>query len=139
MKSEDRESFEKTISIIYSKMKLGMTFSEALLNTKIDNKGIEQSVKLTEQLVENIYNENGAYLLQKRIIAANIVELKRYVNIQKLVADKKMYMGDKESRGEFYSTYRRLTGEGQAVGLGDAFKTGIESAQNEFLNSFEIM
>lgn len=139
MKSEDREAFEKTISVIYSKMKLGMSFSEALLNTKIDNKGIEQSVKLTEKLVENIYNENGAYLLQKRIIAANIVELKRYVNIQKLAADKSSFMGDKETRSEYFGVYSKLLGEGQNAGYGDAFITGIESAQNDFLTSFEIM
>ena len=139
MKSEGREAFEKTISLIYSKMKLGMTFSEALLNTKIDNKGIEQSVKLTEQLVENIYSENGAYLLQKRIIAANIVELKRYVNIQKLAADKSSFMGDKETRSEYFGVYSKLLGEGQNAGYGDAFITGIQSAQNEFQNSFEIM
>ena len=54
-----------------------------------------------------------------------------------LNARKAEFMGDKETRSEFYATNKRFLSEGQYISGGNAFSSGLEEGVDNFLTSFQ--
>lgn len=138
--TSDISDFYTAMGSVIAQMKAAnISFEEAIQNAELEGDGVKKLAKITQDHTKTLVDNNLEYKTRKQHIENNINALKKYTNILTLSNDKQKFMGDRESRSGYFSTYQKLIGEGQGTNLGDAFTSGLEASQNEFKNTFEIM